>query len=211
MMTPTLVLDDGGAARGSSPAAQAPSGSPARSCRSSRASSGTSCPSPRRSRARASTSTARRSTSKAAGPTRVAAGARGGRASTSAAGPDRNLFFGGVSAVERRPDGSFGAAGDPRRGGHGVVIRVTTIRRAEPCDAAGLVAARGGGRSRARRLAPDDGHGRSVRRRAPLPPRDATAGRRGRLRRRRRRRDRRSSLGRPRSASVERARRRSRR
>jgi len=36
---------------------------------------------------------------------------------------DRNLFFGGVSAVERRPDAQFGAAGDPRRGGHGVVIR----------------------------------------------------------------------------------------
>ena len=36
---------------------------------------------------------------------------------------DRNLFFGGVSAVERRPNGSLGAAGDPRRGGHGVVVR----------------------------------------------------------------------------------------
>jgi gamma-glutamyltranspeptidase/glutathione hydrolase len=36
---------------------------------------------------------------------------------------DRNLFFGGVSAVERRPDGMLGAAGDPRRGGHGVVVR----------------------------------------------------------------------------------------
>jgi gamma-glutamyltranspeptidase / glutathione hydrolase len=36
---------------------------------------------------------------------------------------DRNLFFGGVSAVEQRPDGSFGAAGDPRRGGRGLVIR----------------------------------------------------------------------------------------
>jgi gamma-glutamyltranspeptidase / glutathione hydrolase len=36
---------------------------------------------------------------------------------------DRNLFFGGVSAVERRPDGTLGAAGDPRRGGHGVVVR----------------------------------------------------------------------------------------
>ena len=36
---------------------------------------------------------------------------------------DRNLFFGGVSAVERRPDGSLGAAGDPRRGGHGVVVQ----------------------------------------------------------------------------------------
>ena len=36
---------------------------------------------------------------------------------------DRNLFFGGVSAVERRPDGALGAAGDPRRGGHGAVAR----------------------------------------------------------------------------------------
>ena len=36
---------------------------------------------------------------------------------------DRNLFFGGVSAVERLPNGMFGAAGDPRRGGHGEVIR----------------------------------------------------------------------------------------
>ncbi len=34
----------------------------------------------------------------------------------------RNLFFGGASAVERRPDASLGAAGDPRRGGHGVVV-----------------------------------------------------------------------------------------
>lgn len=34
----------------------------------------------------------------------------------------RNLFFGGVAAVEVRPDGSVGAAGDPRRGGHGVVV-----------------------------------------------------------------------------------------
>jgi gamma-glutamyltranspeptidase/glutathione hydrolase len=34
----------------------------------------------------------------------------------------RNLFFGGVSAVERRPDGTLAAAGDPRRGGHGVVV-----------------------------------------------------------------------------------------
>jgi gamma-glutamyltranspeptidase / glutathione hydrolase len=34
----------------------------------------------------------------------------------------RNLFFGGVSAVERRPDGSLAAAGDPRRGGAGVVV-----------------------------------------------------------------------------------------
>ena len=34
----------------------------------------------------------------------------------------RNLFFGGVSAVEIRDDGSLAAAGDPRRGGAGVVV-----------------------------------------------------------------------------------------
>jgi gamma-glutamyltranspeptidase / glutathione hydrolase len=34
----------------------------------------------------------------------------------------RNLFFGGVSAVEFREDGTLAAAGDPRRGGHGVVV-----------------------------------------------------------------------------------------
>lgn len=34
----------------------------------------------------------------------------------------RNLFFGGVSAVEVRHDGSLAAAGDPRRGGHGVLV-----------------------------------------------------------------------------------------
>ena len=34
---------------------------------------------------------------------------------------ERNLFFGGVSAVEVRPDGTSAAAGDPRRGGAGVV------------------------------------------------------------------------------------------
>ena len=45
------------------------------------------------------------------------------RASTCGAWADRNLFFGGVSAVERRPSGQLGAAGDPRRGGHGVVAR----------------------------------------------------------------------------------------
>jgi gamma-glutamyltranspeptidase/glutathione hydrolase len=33
----------------------------------------------------------------------------------------RNLFFGGVSAVEVRENGSLAAAGDPRRGGAGVV------------------------------------------------------------------------------------------
>jgi gamma-glutamyltranspeptidase/glutathione hydrolase len=34
----------------------------------------------------------------------------------------RNLYFGGVSAVEVLPDGSLAAAGDPRRGGAGVVV-----------------------------------------------------------------------------------------
>jgi gamma-glutamyltranspeptidase/glutathione hydrolase len=37
----------------------------------------------------------------------------------------RNLFFGGVSAVERLADGRLAAAGDPRRGGQGVVIEAT--------------------------------------------------------------------------------------
>ena len=34
----------------------------------------------------------------------------------------RNLFFGGVQAVELGADGSLAAAGDPRRGGAGVVV-----------------------------------------------------------------------------------------
>ena len=34
----------------------------------------------------------------------------------------RNLYFGGVSAVESLADGTLAAAGDPRRGGHGVVV-----------------------------------------------------------------------------------------
>ena len=34
----------------------------------------------------------------------------------------RNLFFGGVAAVERRADGTLAAAGDPRRGGFGLVV-----------------------------------------------------------------------------------------
>jgi gamma-glutamyltranspeptidase/glutathione hydrolase len=34
----------------------------------------------------------------------------------------RNLYFGGAAGVEFREDGSLAAAGDPRRGGHGVVI-----------------------------------------------------------------------------------------
>ncbi len=35
---------------------------------------------------------------------------------------ERNLFFGGVSAVEIREDGSLAAGGDPRRGGASVVV-----------------------------------------------------------------------------------------
>ena len=34
----------------------------------------------------------------------------------------RNLYFGGVSAVERLSAGGLAAAGDPRRGGHGIVV-----------------------------------------------------------------------------------------
>jgi gamma-glutamyltranspeptidase / glutathione hydrolase len=34
----------------------------------------------------------------------------------------RNLYFGGAAAVERRADGALAAAGDPRRGGHGIVV-----------------------------------------------------------------------------------------
>jgi gamma-glutamyltranspeptidase/glutathione hydrolase len=33
-----------------------------------------------------------------------------------------NLYFGGVSAVELKADGTLDAAGDPRRGGHGIVV-----------------------------------------------------------------------------------------
>ena len=33
-----------------------------------------------------------------------------------------NLFFGGVQAVERTAGGTFAAAGDPRRGGTGIVV-----------------------------------------------------------------------------------------
>jgi gamma-glutamyltranspeptidase/glutathione hydrolase len=35
---------------------------------------------------------------------------------------DCNLYFGGVAAVERRPGGRLAAAGDPRRGGAGMVV-----------------------------------------------------------------------------------------
>jgi gamma-glutamyltranspeptidase / glutathione hydrolase len=35
---------------------------------------------------------------------------------------DKNLYFGGAAAVETLPDGSLAAAGDPRRGGVGLVV-----------------------------------------------------------------------------------------
>jgi gamma-glutamyltranspeptidase / glutathione hydrolase len=35
----------------------------------------------------------------------------------------RNLYFGGAAAVEMRADGALAAAGDPRRGGAGVMVR----------------------------------------------------------------------------------------
>ena len=38
-------------------------------------------------------------------------------------GPGRSLYFGGVSAVGVLPDGTLEAAGDPRRGGAGLVVR----------------------------------------------------------------------------------------
>jgi gamma-glutamyltranspeptidase/glutathione hydrolase len=38
-------------------------------------------------------------------------------------GPGRNLYFGGVSAVGVLPNGTLEAAGDPRRGGAGLVVR----------------------------------------------------------------------------------------
>jgi gamma-glutamyltranspeptidase / glutathione hydrolase len=34
----------------------------------------------------------------------------------------RNLYFGGVSAVEVGGGGLLAATGDPRRGGHGIVV-----------------------------------------------------------------------------------------
>lgn len=33
-----------------------------------------------------------------------------------------NLYFGGTAAVELHADGTLDAAGDPRRGGHGIVV-----------------------------------------------------------------------------------------
>ncbi len=35
---------------------------------------------------------------------------------------ERNLYFGGASAVAARPNGTLEAAGDPRRGGAGIVV-----------------------------------------------------------------------------------------
>jgi gamma-glutamyltranspeptidase/glutathione hydrolase len=35
---------------------------------------------------------------------------------------ERNLFFGGVQAVARDPEGTLGGGGDPRRGGAAIVV-----------------------------------------------------------------------------------------
>ena len=72
----------------------------------------------------------------------------------------RNLFFGGAAAVEVLADGSLAAAGDPRRGGAGVVVDVTIRvragrarrRRAALVALASAVGGRAGGLA-ARRLA----------------------------------------------------------
>ncbi|MFD0985522.1 gamma-glutamyltransferase family protein [Methyloligella solikamskensis] len=43
-------------------------------------------------------------------------------AAESHAWPERNLFFGGVHAARRHPDGLLEGAGDPRRGGDSVIV-----------------------------------------------------------------------------------------
>jgi gamma-glutamyltranspeptidase/glutathione hydrolase len=40
----------------------------------------------------------------------------------------RNLYFGGAAAVEALADGSLAAAGDPRRGGHGIVVGTLRVQ-----------------------------------------------------------------------------------
>jgi gamma-glutamyltranspeptidase/glutathione hydrolase len=42
--------------------------------------------------------------------------------------PGRNLYFGGAQAVAAHPDGRLEAAGDPRRGGEGLVVATGTAR-----------------------------------------------------------------------------------
>jgi len=37
--------------------------------------------------------------------------------------PDRNVYFGGTQVARRRRGGALEAAGDPRRGGHGIVVQ----------------------------------------------------------------------------------------
>ena len=119
MMTPSLRCATG--RHGSRSGVPGPSGSRARSCRCWCGSSQGGSAWRRRSRVRASMSTEESSTWRAAG----------GRVSEALEGEgwevvrwaDRNLFFGGTSAVELRPDGRAGAAGDPRRGGRGEVLR----------------------------------------------------------------------------------------
>ena len=75
----------------------------------------------RRSSGRASTLEAPSSTSRA-GTTRPSSTGSSRSATSSRAGASRNLFFGGAAGVELLEDGTLAAAGDSRRGGHGVVV-----------------------------------------------------------------------------------------
>ena len=107
--------------RGSSSAAPARRGCAARSCRSSSTSSSTGSPSTRRSPRRASTSTSRTSTARA-GSTAAELDRLEALGYDVVRWRRRNLFFGGAAAVEFEQDGALAAAGDPRRGGAGVVV-----------------------------------------------------------------------------------------
>ena len=145
-------------------------------------------------------SRARRSISRAAGPRTTSRRFR--RRGTSTAGATLNLFFGGVQAVEWTTAGGFEAAGDPRRGGVGIVVR-DDVRPATPHDAQALVdLAESVGREEGRWIL-GTGPWRSVVRRAPLPPEHPAPPRRGRLRRRGRRATRRPALTVPRSTPGE--------
>ena len=128
---------------------------------------------------------------------------------------DRNLYFGVVSP---RSNGRAGrarsaAAGDPRRGGHGIVVeRRLLIRAAKPedgGDARRALAPAAVGREPGGWLLNTDGW-RSVAEEPALPARAEAASRRGRLSRGRRRGDRRAAVGGAGSARGKPARRRPR-
>ena len=115
MMAPSLVLRAGG--RGSSSVPPARRGCAARSSRWWRTSWGRGWASRRRSRRRGSTRRTASSTARTR-PSRT-----GSRPRAEVVRFKRqNLYFGGVSAVEVLEDGRLAAAGDPRRGGAGVVV-----------------------------------------------------------------------------------------